>query len=230
MSCGGGRNALSSRGWYREEDVGRDAIGKGTHRLRDEEREDAGDGGAAGHAAVDESARREETRGGVGCQPGCASTSRVATVRGSAGKIKWDRARHVLGGRGGADGDVALGHGLSRDLGDDGGTGEEGGHGVGVGWRVWVCAERMDGSAEQKSTTWLFLLFEIAKSDVAARTRRVAFGANFRRNAFSLWTPWMGALFSCAHKETFSFRLRLRLSSSSHTRRHTFITRSTTKH
>jgi hypothetical protein len=69
-----------------------------------------------------------------------------------------------------------------------------------------VCAERMDGCAEQKSTTWLFLLFEIAKSDVAARTRRVAFGANFRRNAFSLWTPWMGALFSCAHKETFSFR------------------------
>lgn len=117
-----------------------DADREGTHRLRDEEREDAGDGGAAGHAAVDESARREEeTRGGVGCQSGCAS-SRVATFRGSAGKIKWDRARHVLGGRGGADGDVALGHGLSRDLGDDGGTGEEGGHGVGVGWRVWVCA------------------------------------------------------------------------------------------
>ena len=116
-----------------------DADREGTHRLRDEEREDAGDGGAAGHAAVDESARREETRGGVGCQSGCAS-SRIATFRGSAGKIKWDRARHVLGGRGGADGDVALGHGLSRDLGDDGGTGEEGGHGVGVGWRVWVCA------------------------------------------------------------------------------------------
>ena len=81
-----------------------DADREGTHRLRDEEREDAGDGGAAGHAAVDESARREETRGGVGCQSGCAS-SRVATFRGSAGKIKWDRARHVLGGHCGCAGD-----------------------------------------------------------------------------------------------------------------------------
>jgi hypothetical protein len=76
VSCGGGRNALSSRGWYREEDVGRDAIGKGTHRLRDEEREDAGDGGAAGHAAVVDDARWDGPGGSVERQPGCASTRR----------------------------------------------------------------------------------------------------------------------------------------------------------
>ena len=51
--------------------------------------------------------------------------------RSGASKINfgWE-ARYALGGRGGADGDVALGHGLSRDLGDNGGTGEEGRHGV----------------------------------------------------------------------------------------------------
>ena len=47
--------------------------------------------------------------------------------------------------------------------------------------------ERMGGSAEQKSTTCLFLLFQIAKSDVAARTsRRVAFGANFLVRFFEM--------------------------------------------
>ena len=74
MSRGGGRNALSSRGWSREADVGRDAIG--THRLRDEEREDAGDGGAAGHAAVVDDTRLDGPGGSVERQPGCASTRR----------------------------------------------------------------------------------------------------------------------------------------------------------
>ena len=62
--------------------------------------------------------------------------------RSGASKINfgWE-ARYALGGRGGADGDVALGHGLSRDLGDNGGTGEEGGHGAGWVEGVGVCGK-----------------------------------------------------------------------------------------
>ena len=80
MSRGGGRNALSSRGWSREADVGRDAIG--THRLRDEEREDAGDGGAAGHAAVVDDTRLDGPGGASNVSQD--ARRRVATFRGSA--------------------------------------------------------------------------------------------------------------------------------------------------
>ena len=115
--------------------------GRWTHRLRDEEREDAGDGSAAGHAAVDDATRREGTGGSVGCQPWGASTRRDVSRSGGVRERARDVSGHALGGRGGADGDVALGHGLSRDLGDNGGTGEEGGHGAGWVEGVGVCGK-----------------------------------------------------------------------------------------
>ena len=55
--------------------------------------------------------------------------------------------KYVLSIRRGADGDVALGHGRSCDLGHNGGTGEEGGHG-GLGVR------REGGAGKNNNLTW----------------------------------------------------------------------------
>ena len=55
--------------------------------------------------------------------------------------------KYVLSIRRGADGDVALGHGRSCDLGHNGGTGEEGGHG-GLG------VSREGGAGKNNNLTW----------------------------------------------------------------------------
>ena len=90
--CGGGRNALEfSRAWSREEDVGRDAIGKGTHRLRDEEREDAGDGGAASRRYCGDAAARDG--GGVGAGGWTLAMANRGEVR--VYRSKWGTSRDV---------------------------------------------------------------------------------------------------------------------------------------
>jgi len=70
------RSSFLERGLGRKRCRKRRDREKGTHRLRDEEREDAGDGGAAGHAAVVDDTRWVGPGGSVERQPGCASTRR----------------------------------------------------------------------------------------------------------------------------------------------------------